>query len=86
MPIAAQAWRPPHRDAAICIAISFVALILSLPCIPKRALACKKDSKKMAEVVPLSATASEAQVKAWGDWTSQACIQVPPMALKLYER
>ncbi len=50
---------------AICIAISFVALILSLPCIPKRALACKKDSKKMAEVVPQSATASEAQVKAW---------------------
>ena len=50
---------------AMCIAISFVALILSLPCIPKRALACKKDSKKMAEVVPQSATPSEAQVKAW---------------------
>merc|ERR1711998_684341 len=45
----------------ICITISLVALILSLPCIPQRSLACtekkqrnKGTNKTMVEVIPQS--------------------------------
>ena len=52
---------------AICIVISFVALLLSLPCIPKRALACRTKKKAKVEVLPESAMPIQAPVKAWED-------------------